>query len=429
LWRISALDREGKEIAACELATGEISIGRETDRQIVLPSASVSRKHARIMINGGQPVIVDDGSSNGVHVDGVRIAAPTAIGPMSRIDLAEFRITVAPLGGAQAARQPNAPGPSPMGIDAIRLVADGGPYDGRVFDVPAGQVTVGRALDNELVFDDPSLSRKHCRVSRQGPGQLALEDLGSSNGSYVNGRKIGRAVAATGDVVQFGDLVFRVEGEEMSGTRAVDAGGGGQSMALAVGGALTGLIVVGAIVSLFHKVPPVQASGKDAIARITANSEQHLQEGKARYREKKYAEAKLELDQALEIDPANLEARRLSRLAAKGPEDDRAYKSAEVPLAIADRKGIEQALRWFDDMSEGSPQKTHLANKVVASLERFASDRCAKRQWLDCAWGACKAYEVAPPDSPPDARAQRTLADAEKHLARDKNYTRCRFAR
>ena len=102
MWRISALDREGREVGHFDLAVGELTIGRDTDRQLILPSASVSRRHARVIMSGGQPMIVDDGSSNGVVVDGTRVSSPTPIGPMSRIDLAEFRITVVNLDQPQA---------------------------------------------------------------------------------------------------------------------------------------------------------------------------------------------------------------------------------------------------------------------------------------------------------------------------------------
>src|SRR6201999_1480745 len=81
---------------------GELTIGRDADRQLILPSASVSRRHARMYVEGGQPCIVDEGSANGVIVDGVRITQPTYVHPGSRIDVAEFRIEVESLGaGAQ----------------------------------------------------------------------------------------------------------------------------------------------------------------------------------------------------------------------------------------------------------------------------------------------------------------------------------------
>jgi pSer/pThr/pTyr-binding forkhead associated (FHA) protein len=434
MWRISALDREGREIGHYDISSGELTIGRDTDRQLILPSASVSRKHARVIMNGGQPMIVDDGSSNGVVVDGTRVSAPTPIGPMSRVDVAEFRITVVNLDQPQqqAQAQPMmAQAVSAMpGADSIKLVAEGGPYDGRVFDVPAQPCTVGRALDNELVFDDPSLSRKHSRIQREGPGRLTVEDLGSSNGTYVNGRKMGRGSAGPGDAIQFGDLVFRVEGQELSGTRNVDAGGGGrgQWIALMAGGAVTFAVLVGMIIALARKPPIVQAPGKEAIAKFTAKADLHLRQGRSLYHERKYSEAKQELDAALDADPANQEARRLSRLASRGPDDDRALGATGPSLRIADRKALENVTRIYDEITEGSTQKQQLQAKLAPRLAAFGLDRCGRKQWADCAWATCKAYEVTPKDAAPlDPAVGRALADAEKKLAHDRSYVPCRF--
>jgi pSer/pThr/pTyr-binding forkhead associated (FHA) protein len=435
VWRITALDREGREVGHFDMAAGELTIGRDTDRQLILPSASVSRKHARVIFNGAQPMILDEGSANGVVVDGVRITQPTPIGAMSRIDVAEFRITVVNL-DQPAMQQPMQPAMQqpmqmPMGaaqsIDTIRLVGEGGPYDGRVFDVPAGPATVGRALDNELVFDDPSLSRKHARITREGPGRLAVEDLGSSNGTYVNGRKAGRNSAGAGDAIQFGDLVFRVEGQDIQGTRAVDLPAGrGQWIALFAGGAVTFVILIGMVIALVRKPPVVQAPGKDAIAKYSARADSHLRQGRTLLHERKYGEAKQELDAALDADPANTEARRLSRLAAHGAEDDRNFNYVSAQLRIGDRKALESAARSYEDITEGSAQKQTAQQKIAQQLATFGIDRCGKKQWIDCAWATCKAFELAPKDSPPDARVSHALDDAEKKLKKDKTYQPCK---
>ena len=254
------------------------------------------------------------------------------------------------------------------GADSIKLVGEGGPYDGRVFDVPAQPCTVGRALDNELVFDDPSLSRKHSRLQREGPGRLVVEDLGSSNGTYVNGRKMGRGSAGPGDTIQFGDLVFRVEAQDLSGTRAVEAGSGrGQWIALSAFGAVTFVVLVGMIIALARKPPIVQAPGKEAIARYTAKADLHLRQGRSLYHERKYTEAKQELDAALDVDPANQEARRLSRLASRGPDDDRLLGATGPSLRIADRKALETVTRHLrrDDRRLGA--ETILAGQAGAA--------------------------------------------------------------
>ncbi|MGZ3426628.1 MAG: FHA domain-containing protein [Polyangia bacterium] len=437
MWRVSALDRDGREIGHLELADGELTIGRDADRQLILPSASVSRRHARIVFENGRPCIVDEGSSNGVLINGVRITGPTPIGPSTRIDVAEFRIAIEPVVSSDGVA-PLPPIESPVsqpaggmpmvsaGASGLRLVAEGGPYDGRMFNLPPGVTSVGRAVDNELVFDDPSLSRKHARVHRES-GRLEVEDLGSSNGTFVNGRRIGRGAVSPGDVVRFGDLSFRCEGGLEGSTRSVEPGMERLHFYALVGGAgLTFTLLVLAIVFLVRKVPPVQASGREAIARIARAAETHVQSGRKLYEQRRYTDAKGELDQALELDPGNLEARRLARLAARGPDDDRAVGQAQSGLLIGDRRGLEQALTVRDALVEGSNARAALDGKLEPALVCFGSDSCGKKALADCAWALCKAFETAPADSKPSAVMAQKLREAERKLKREHGFQACR---
>jgi pSer/pThr/pTyr-binding forkhead associated (FHA) protein len=430
MWRISALDRDGREVGMVELDAGELTIGRDQDRQLVLPSASVSRRHARIVVQDGRPCIVDEGSANGVLINGVRINGPTAIGPSTRIDVAEFRISIESLSshGSQALPLPGAPAPAPQPQGTgLRFVAEGGPYDGREFNLPPGGLKVGRATDNDLVLDDPSLSRHHAQVTRAG-GKLEVEDLGSSNGTFVNGRRIGKSGVAPGDVVRFGDLTFRLEGGDPGSTRSVDPNLPPVQLYILAGSAVaTFIIVILAIVFLIRKVPPVQASGKDAIARLTRQAEGHLKTGKGFYADRKWSEAKLELDQAVELDPANAEARRMRALATHGAEDDRLAKAADAQLAIGDKKGLENAIRLQQEITDGAPARAQLAGKLVPALSRFGTEQCTRRAWNDCAWALCRAFEIAPIDVRPSSAVARTLHDAEKKLRRG-SYEPCRAA-
>jgi hypothetical protein len=306
-------------------------------------------------------------------------------------------------------------------IGGLRLVAEGGPYDGRVFNLPPGVLRVGRAVDNDFVFDDPSLSRHHANIHRDG-GRMEIEDLGSSNGSFINGRKVGRGAVSPGDLVRFGDLNFRVEGGEHGSTRSMGPGmPRAQLIALASSAAVTFLILILAIVFLIRKVPPVQASGREAIARIAKNADGHLQTGKRLYQERK-----AELDQAVELDPANLDARKLSQLAAHGTEDDRASTSAMAALTIGDRRGLENAIKAYGDISDGAAARVQLGGKLVPALSRFANEQCARKAFGDCAWALCRAFELAPSDARPSAASARLLRDADKKARKDRAYTPCR---
>lgn len=71
--------------------------------------------------------------------------------------------------------------------------------------------TIGRGPQADFVFDAPLVSRLHCRLTADASGQLVMEDLGSTNGTVVNGTPTARAVLRTGDVVGVGRVTFTVE--------------------------------------------------------------------------------------------------------------------------------------------------------------------------------------------------------------------------
>ena len=433
MWRISALDRDGREVGRFELAAGELTIGRDADRQLVLPSASVSRRHARVFLEGGQPCIVDEGSANGVIVDGVRITQPTYVNQGTRIDVAEFHLALEPLGGAamEAPRMPRptpVPGTMPSADPPMRLVAEGGPYDGRVFELGGAEFAVGRAVDNDVVLDDPSLSRKHAKIFRRGPAELEIEDLNSSNGTFINQRKVGRGAAHPGDTLRFGELSFRVEGDTLHGTSAVTAELPRNLFLMLAGAAgLTFIMLILMVVFVARKPTPIQAPGKDAIARLGRQAEAHLQAGRNLVAERKYLEAKGELDQALELDPANVEARRLRNLAVRAPEDERIASAAIVKIGIGDRKALDEAMHLLDDITDGTPAQKRVREKLATALVSFGNSQCMARAWADCAWALCGAWEAAPPDGKPDGATTRALRDAEKRI-HDRSYVRCRAA-
>ena len=73
-----------------------------------------------------------------------------------------------------------------------------------------GPVVIGRSPSSDIVINEPFVSATHARFTLQGPA-LVLEDLGSTNGTLVNGHPIGQPVTLRdGDEVQVGDAIMRV---------------------------------------------------------------------------------------------------------------------------------------------------------------------------------------------------------------------------
>ncbi|MCZ7673619.1 MAG: FHA domain-containing protein [Chloroflexi bacterium] len=96
------------------------------------------------------------------------------------------------------------PGESP---GTAHLVVQLGPQPGQTFDITAAQITIGRSPANEISIPDPEISRKHARLVRQG-AEYAVEDLGSTNGTFVNDRRIvGLTPLHDGDIIEPGEAV------------------------------------------------------------------------------------------------------------------------------------------------------------------------------------------------------------------------------
>jgi hypothetical protein len=92
----------------------------------------------------------------------------------------------------------------------FQLIMRSGPTPGAVFNLGGDQLTVGRDSTNDVVINDAEISRRHARLTFQG-GKYILEDLGSTNGTFVNGQRLaGPRVLKAGEVVSFGEQIVLV---------------------------------------------------------------------------------------------------------------------------------------------------------------------------------------------------------------------------
>jgi len=96
---------------------------------------------------------------------------------------------------------------SPM----VHLTIRHGKRAGQTFSAPGPVVTIGRVSDNSIVIDDPQVSRHHASLTFEG-GQWVLRDLGSTNGTTLNGKPVtAPAVVHDGDVIGLGEVMVGVQ--------------------------------------------------------------------------------------------------------------------------------------------------------------------------------------------------------------------------
>jgi two-component system cell cycle response regulator len=100
--------------------------------------------------------------------------------------------------------------PRPSVRDRANLTLLTGPSAGEIFPLIRLETVLGRDESADLTFDDAAISRRHARILREPTGEFHLEDLGSTNGTYVSAEAVTRRQLRTGEQIQLGpNLLFR----------------------------------------------------------------------------------------------------------------------------------------------------------------------------------------------------------------------------
>lgn len=89
----------------------------------------------------------------------------------------------------------------------FRLIVRRGPSPNQVIELNRDVMTIGREVGADIVIPDPEVSRNHCRFTRSGGGYM-IEDLGSTNGTFVNRQRLtGTRTLNGGDTISLGETV------------------------------------------------------------------------------------------------------------------------------------------------------------------------------------------------------------------------------
>ncbi|MBM4364541.1 MAG: FHA domain-containing protein, partial [Deltaproteobacteria bacterium] len=212
MWKLSIEDDQANQTVV-DLTRGEYSIGRDSANTIRLTERNVSRKHARLVDREGGWVLEDLTSYNGCYVNGARVGGEQIVAAGDLIQLGDYRLE---LMDAQVSQQPDKrttqPGRQAQTIRELpnRLVMLSGPAVGASFPLLSRRLVIGRGEDCDLPVNDTSVSRVHAEIQAIEGGRYEVVDLESSNGVRVNGVDLKRAILEAGDVVELGDVQFRL---------------------------------------------------------------------------------------------------------------------------------------------------------------------------------------------------------------------------
>jgi ABC transport system ATP-binding/permease protein len=158
-----------------------VSVGRSPASDIVLDDPTVSQTHAEIAPRDGVPIVFDNGSHNGTFADGVPVGeGGVVLRDGAVLHLGECEIRFLAVDGERRTRR----------LSKIRRF----PLD--------RDLTIGRASDNDIVLDEPNISRRHA-VVRAGPPP-SVEDLGSRNGTRLGRDRVRVSMLTQGDEIGVG---------------------------------------------------------------------------------------------------------------------------------------------------------------------------------------------------------------------------------
>lgn len=169
---------------------------------------------------------------------------------------------------------------------ALRFIS--GKYQGGEFPLPeSGEIVIGRSSELDMVLVEDMVSRRHAKISVE-DGDIFLEDLGSTNGSFVNGEKITRTKLEEGDRILIGTSIIKVVTSDGTAASVQDAQEQMNAAASSVrpsaaGSTMTGSIAEVALPDLLQLFSASKKTGVLQISTATDVGAIYLDEGMVRF--------------------------------------------------------------------------------------------------------------------------------------------------
>ena len=192
----------------------EYRIGRDPAVDIVLDDPRVSWHHAILRADGHGWVLEDQGSTNGTYMGAerkdrvdIRSNCVVRLGNPDDGPVLRFEPQLPP-------EQQRRPQPEPDDAVLAHLPSVDRRPTARLA-LPAQVMRIGRTPDNDVVVSDLGVSRKHAELRKSPTGTYQIVDLGSHNGTYVNGSRVDSAELSENDIISIGHATFRLADGEL----------------------------------------------------------------------------------------------------------------------------------------------------------------------------------------------------------------------
>lgn len=205
---------KNKKYSAVWLVEPKVSIGRGRDNQVVVSAPHVAEQHLEIRVERDNLTLVNLVPDSVVNVNGKPCEENQVLGAGDTINLADIELEIidpkedlAPKPVPSASQQTSPRVPKSTGW---ALKANHSALQNRVFPLKVKN-TIGRSSDCDICLAAAHLSRRHAELTVT-DGVLYIKDLGSANGTYLNGKRITEARVKRGDELRLDTLSFGVIG-------------------------------------------------------------------------------------------------------------------------------------------------------------------------------------------------------------------------
>jgi len=358
-------DKHGGVADEYSFEEGEFLIGRSHGADIILPSDNVSRRHARLYTVDGRCYLEDLGSANGVFVNGRRIHEVHEIESSAQVRVGDYYLHVK--SDASTSNEDRV---------YCKLRGRNLSVADQVFKLTRSVNLVGRGKDCTITIIDPSVSRIHGKLTVERNGGINVEDLKSSNGSFVNGERIEVASINHHDIVRFGNVEFIAEFPDLAPSDGVGAKGdlgldewekppasntvlwvlvGVLSVILVAGGLLFGIFydsIVGPDPDKPTQQSLVEEEQEEADRKLKKEIEALADEGLAQEKQKLWGEALKMWQQVLERDPAHdVATKAVNRIRA----NQKSKKDLEEGRRLFKANKYGEAAKLLRKIKDGSP--------------------------------------------------------------------------
>jgi pSer/pThr/pTyr-binding forkhead associated (FHA) protein len=208
--RLVAVRRDGSDGDSYPIGSEQMDIGR-TEGELLFDDPHLAPRHARIARRAGQYLLVPLEPRNGIYV---RVREPVEVFDGDQVLIGKQVLRFEMLSDAEKTLRPavehgivlfGTPVKAPWGR-LRQITAAGTSRD--IYHLTRGDVTMGREQGDIVFSDDEFLSRRHAQLQFKA-GRVTLQDLGSSNGTYVRLR--GQHALSPGEMIRMGDELLRFE--------------------------------------------------------------------------------------------------------------------------------------------------------------------------------------------------------------------------